>query len=238
MSLYAIVDAHNQGYDENMYLDSATRTYVEETGGANFIFVTKDGKVDDVEFEKLLDDSVALVSVIHVSNETGAINDIKRFCLYAKQINPKVIFHSDGVQAFGKIKVNLQDLGVDLAKGKYFLSIYQVETSKIIFDSNGGSAVSTITAEVGTKVVAPSDPVKDGYVFAGGYDNPSFTGTPVEVLEKDVIQAKSDYFNKAQKLRESRMKAADILTFADSGNSDFSITISRSLLKFTNFVMN
>ncbi|MGN0481202.1 MAG: branched-chain amino acid aminotransferase [Lachnospiraceae bacterium] len=45
MSLHAIVDAHNQGYDENMYLDSATRTKVEETGGANFLFVTKDGKV-------------------------------------------------------------------------------------------------------------------------------------------------------------------------------------------------
>ena len=45
MSLHAIVDAHNQGYDENMYLDSATRTKVEETGGANFIFVTKDGKL-------------------------------------------------------------------------------------------------------------------------------------------------------------------------------------------------
>ena len=45
MSLHAIVTAHNEGFDENMYLDSATRTKVEETGGANFIFVTKDKKV-------------------------------------------------------------------------------------------------------------------------------------------------------------------------------------------------
>jgi branched-chain amino acid aminotransferase len=44
MSLHAIVDAHKQGFDENMYLDPATRTKVEETGGANFIFITKDGK--------------------------------------------------------------------------------------------------------------------------------------------------------------------------------------------------
>lgn len=44
MSLYNIVDAHNKGFDENMYLDPATRTYVEETGGANFMFITKDGK--------------------------------------------------------------------------------------------------------------------------------------------------------------------------------------------------
>ena len=45
MSLHAIVDAHNQGFDENMYLDAATRTKVEETGGANFIFITKDNKL-------------------------------------------------------------------------------------------------------------------------------------------------------------------------------------------------
>ncbi len=45
MSLYNIVDAHEQGYDENIYTDSATRTYVEETGGANILFVTKDGTV-------------------------------------------------------------------------------------------------------------------------------------------------------------------------------------------------
>lgn len=44
MSLYNIVDAHNQGFDENLYLDPGTRTYVEETGGANFVFITKDGK--------------------------------------------------------------------------------------------------------------------------------------------------------------------------------------------------
>lgn len=45
MSLHPIVEAHNQGYSENMYLDSATRTKVEETGGANIIFVTKDNKI-------------------------------------------------------------------------------------------------------------------------------------------------------------------------------------------------
>ena len=45
MSLHAIVTAHKEGFDENMYLDAATRTKVEETGGANFIFITNDGKV-------------------------------------------------------------------------------------------------------------------------------------------------------------------------------------------------
>ena len=54
MSLYQIVDAHEQGYDENMYLDAATRTYVEETGGANFIFITKDGKLVPPKSDSIL----------------------------------------------------------------------------------------------------------------------------------------------------------------------------------------
>lgn len=54
MSLHAIVDAHNQGFDENMYLDAKTRTYVEETGGANFIFVSKDGKVITPKSDSIL----------------------------------------------------------------------------------------------------------------------------------------------------------------------------------------
>lgn len=54
MSLHAIVDAHNQGFDENMYLDAATRTYVEETGGANFLFVTRDGKIVTPKSDSIL----------------------------------------------------------------------------------------------------------------------------------------------------------------------------------------
>ena len=44
MSLHANVLAHAGGFDENLYLDAATRTFVEETGGANLVFITKDGK--------------------------------------------------------------------------------------------------------------------------------------------------------------------------------------------------
>ena len=54
MSLYQIVDAHEKGFDENMYLDAATRTYVEETGGANFLFVTKDNTIVTPESGSIL----------------------------------------------------------------------------------------------------------------------------------------------------------------------------------------
>ena len=54
MSLYNIVDAHEAGYDENIYLDAATHTTIEETGGANVIFVTKDGGVCTPKSESIL----------------------------------------------------------------------------------------------------------------------------------------------------------------------------------------
>ncbi|MDO4478166.1 MAG: branched-chain amino acid aminotransferase [Lachnospiraceae bacterium] len=68
MSLHAIVEAHEQGYDENMYLDSATRTYVEETGGANFLFVTKDGKVVTPKSDTILP-SITRRSLMYVAKE-------------------------------------------------------------------------------------------------------------------------------------------------------------------------
>ena len=68
MSLHAIVDAHNQGYDENMYLDAATRTKVEETGGANFLFVTKDGKVVTPKSNTILP-SITRRSLMYVAKE-------------------------------------------------------------------------------------------------------------------------------------------------------------------------
>ena len=68
MSMYAIVDAHDKGFDENMYLDSATRTKVEETGGANFIFITKDGKLVTPKSETILP-SITRRSLCYVAKE-------------------------------------------------------------------------------------------------------------------------------------------------------------------------
>ena len=68
MSLHAIVEAHEQGYAENMYLDSATHTKVEETGGANFLFVTKDGKVVTPKSSTILP-SITRRSLVYVAKE-------------------------------------------------------------------------------------------------------------------------------------------------------------------------
>lgn len=68
MSLHAIVDAHNQGFDENMYLDAGTRTKVEETGGANFLFVTQEGKVVTPKSNSILP-SITRRSLMQVARE-------------------------------------------------------------------------------------------------------------------------------------------------------------------------
>ena len=68
MSLHAIVDAHDKGFDENMYLDAATRTNVEETGGANFLFVTKDNTVVTPKSDSILP-SITRRSLMYVAEK-------------------------------------------------------------------------------------------------------------------------------------------------------------------------
>ncbi len=68
MSLHALMKAHAEGYDENMYLDSATHTKVEETGGANFLFVTKDNKVVTPKSNSILP-SITRRSLVYVAKE-------------------------------------------------------------------------------------------------------------------------------------------------------------------------
>ena len=68
MSLHAIVTAHAEGYDENLYPDALTRTKVEETGGANFFFVTKDNKVITPKSNSILP-SITRRSLMYVAKE-------------------------------------------------------------------------------------------------------------------------------------------------------------------------
>lgn len=79
-----------------------------------YIACDKYGKVIEEDFRAKLDSNVSLVSIMHACNETGAINDIEKLAKITKEVAPKAIFHSDGVQAVGKMPINLGKLGVDL----------------------------------------------------------------------------------------------------------------------------
>ncbi|MBE7084837.1 MAG: cysteine desulfurase [Clostridiales bacterium] len=67
----------------------------------------KDGRVDVEKLLSLVDDKTSFVSVMHVNNELGSINDINAIAKRVKAKNPRVIFHSDGVQAYGKLPFRL-----------------------------------------------------------------------------------------------------------------------------------
>ncbi len=72
-----------------------------------FAPLNRDGSVDPEKVSALVDGQTSLVSVVHVNNETGAVNDIAEIARRVKEKNPRCRFHSDGVQAFGKIPVRL-----------------------------------------------------------------------------------------------------------------------------------
>ena len=139
MSLYAIVDAHEQGFAENMYLDSATRTKVEETGGANFIFVTRDGKVVTPKSNTILP-SITRRSLMYVAKEILGLETEERvvtleevkdmaecgLCGTAAVISPvgkindhgKEICFPSGMDEMGPITKKLYDTLTGIQMGK------------------------------------------------------------------------------------------------------------------------
>ncbi|MBE5762924.1 MAG: cysteine desulfurase [Clostridiales bacterium] len=92
----------------------------------DFVDVDAYGRVILADFRAKMTKDVIFCSIMHVCNETGAINPIRELCQIAKEINPRCIFHSDGVQAFGKIPVNLKNLGVDV----YTISSHKIHGPK------------------------------------------------------------------------------------------------------------
>ena len=139
MSLHAIVTAHKNGFDENMYLDAATRSKVEETGGANFIFITKDNTVVTPKSGSILP-SITRRSLIYVAQEYLGLkveerevyfDEVKDFaecglCGTAAVISPvgKVVDHgkeyvfASGMDQMGPITQKLYDTLTGIQMGR------------------------------------------------------------------------------------------------------------------------
>lgn len=138
----------------------------------DFVNLTREGFVDEVDFKNKMTKDVCFVSIMHASNETGAINPIQKLVKYAKNINKNVIFHCDGVQAFGKVAVNVASLGVDM---------YTISGHKI----HGCKGVGGLYAKGGIHL----RPI----VFGGGQENGLRSGTEnvagIVVLTKAIVDA-------------------------------------------------
>lgn len=111
--------------EHNAVYNSA-KALKEQGYEVEFVPINSDGSTNLEKLEDALNQNTALVSVMHVSNETGAINDLKKISKLIKEKSPKAVFHSDGVQAFHKLKVNLRNLGVDL----YSISAHKIHGPK------------------------------------------------------------------------------------------------------------
>lgn len=158
-----------------------------------------DGRVNVGKLLELVDEKTTFVSVMHVNNETGAINDINAVAKKVKEKNPRVVFHSDGVQGFGKIPFRL---------GKE-VDLYSLSAHKI-----GGLKGTGALIRKKTLPIRP-------YLFGGGQENGRRSGTEnvfgVKTLEyaaeKKFSSLAADYERLAS-YRESLWSALDPGIFA------------------------
>lgn len=158
-----------------------------------FIPLDKSGRVDEEKFKQMLGSDVAFVSVQHVSNETGAVNNIKKLVTLAKRANKDVRFHSDGVQAFMKFPIDVTDLGVDY---------YTISAHKI----GGMKGVGALYVKKGTKV--------NTLIFGGGQENGLRSGTEnvfgiasFAYAAEKVRKEQKQNFEKVKKMREELLLA-------------------------------
>lgn len=80
----------------------------------HFVGLMKNGQVDYEELKRVVNAKTRLISVMHVSNETGAVNDLVKIDEIRKERCPQALFHVDGVQAFCKLPFNIEDFNADL----------------------------------------------------------------------------------------------------------------------------
>jgi len=142
----------------------------------HFAKLLKTGQVDLEHLLSLVNENTRLVSVMHVSNETGAVNDIKLITSAVKQKNKNTLVHSDGVQAFCKLSVNVKNLGVDA----YTISGHKIHAVK---------GVGALFIKSGVFVRAT--------IFGGGQEDNRRSGT------ENVLGIMS-LVNSAQKMHENR----------------------------------
>ena len=179
----------------------------------------KDGSVDVEKLLALVDEKTSFVSVIHVNNETGAINDINAIAKRVKAKNPRVIFHSDGVQAYGKLPYKLSK-DIDL----YSLSAHKIGGLKGI-----GALIKRKT------LVLPA------YIFGGGQEAGRRSGTEnvfgimsfAYAAEEKYSSIKSDY-ERISSYREafwSSLNQNHFVRISTSDSSPYVLSLSANGLR-------
>ena len=174
----------------------------------------KDGRVNVEKLLALIDDKTSFVSVMHVNNEMGAINDINAIAKRVKQKNPRIIFHSDGVQAYGKIPFKLSK-DVDL----YSLSAHKIGGLKGV----GG-------------LIKRKSLVLPAYLIGGGQESGRRSGTENVLGIKQLEYAATMKFaylkEDFEKIKEYRERLWDLLDkgvyvrLSDEKGTPYILTVS------------
>ncbi len=118
--------------------------------------VDSQGKIELDMLKSLVTNDTALVSLIYVNNETGAVQPIEEAAQIIKSINSSTVLHVDGVQAFGKLQINPKKSGIDLMS---------MSSHKI----HGPKGVGALYIKAGIKV--------NPLLFGGGQENKLRSGT-------------------------------------------------------------
>ena len=111
---------------EHSSIYAKAKALINEGYDIQFAPLNEDGTVNQQVLFSMIDRKTDFVSIIHVSNETGAVNDIRYIAKKCREINPNILIHSDGVQALHKLKINLVNMGVDF----YTVSAHKINGVK------------------------------------------------------------------------------------------------------------
>ena len=157
-----------------------------------FAPLEKNGGVNVEKLLELIDDKTRFVSIAHVNNETGAINDINSIAERVKKKNPSVVFHSDGVQGFLKIPFRPNN----------YIDLYSVSAHKIC-------ALKGVGALVFRKNL-PVHPI----IIGGGQENGKRSGTEntfgISIFEK-AMKKYSDVSANFEKIKQVNARLKELL---------------------------
>ena len=184
--------------------------------GVEVVFapIDRHGAVDVQKLLSLVDEKTTLVSVMHVNNETGAVNDILQIARSIKQKNPRCLFMSDGVQAFGKIPVTLSG----------DIDFYTVSAHKI----GGLKGTGALFKKKGVNLTP--------YLVGGGQENGMRSGTQnvygavsFSLACKNRISALSENAERIAKLKEMLFSLLDgerFVRISPLNGSPYILTVS------------
>ena len=184
-----------------------------------FAPLRSDGRVDRDALLSLVDDKTTLVSVVHVNNETGAVNDIASIAKAVKEKNPRCLFLSDGVQAFGKLTFRLTT----------DIDFYAVSAHKI----GGAKGTGALIRRKGV----PLSP----YLFGGGQEGGLRSGTEnvfgilcFEAAAKKKFASLEGDFSRLKTYREQLFSALDkeiFLRISPEDGTPYILTVAAKNLR-------